>query len=142
MMKKCLALSLIVLVMVVISCGKKEVKKVSEDSKMAVEAFDVAEKIKEAYIKKNFTAIEEHTTKDGARSILASMKGFDSVELEFNPVLIEIEGDLLHLYISWNGIWQKSGKTTEESGLAAFVLKGKPLKLDNILRANPFVYPE
>ncbi|MBA4349248.1 MAG: hypothetical protein C0415_04575 [Thermodesulfovibrio sp.] len=141
-MKKFLALSLIVLVMVVISCGKKEVKKVSEESKMAVEAFDVAEKIKEAYIKKNFTAIEGYATKEGARSIIASMKGFDSAELEFRPVLVEIEGDLLHLNISWNGVWQKSGKTTEERGMAVFILKGKPLKLDSILRANPFVYPE
>jgi hypothetical protein len=139
-MKRLFVYAIIVFVFVA-SCGKGEVKKVSEDSKMATEAFSLAEKIREAYAKKDLSTIEKNSTREGFRTISSAFKTFDSVDLTFSPVWVEIEDNVMHLNISWKGTWQKEGKTTEERGMAVFVLKGRPLKVDNILRANPFRYP-
>ncbi len=139
-MKRLLIYAIIVFVFVA-SCGKGEVKKVSEDSKIATEAFSLAEKIREAYTKKDLSTIEKNSTREGFRTISSAFKTFDSVDLTFSPVWVEIEDNVVHLNISWKGTWQKGGKTMEERGMAVFVLKGRPLKVDNILRANPFRYP-
>lgn len=126
-----------------ISCSStKAVKKVTQDSKMATESFAVINAIKEAYVKKDVLATENNTTKDGLKAISGVVKSFDSAELDFNPVLVEIEDSTVSVNVSWKGTWNKGGKTTQEQGMAVFVLKGTPLKVDAILRANPFKYPE
>lgn len=140
-MKKILIVMLMMLAFVA-SCGKGEIKKVSEDSIIATDAFAVAEEIRGAYIKRDIQSIEKNTTKDGFRIISSAMKSFDSVDLTFSPVWVEIDGDIVNLNISWKGTWQKAGKTFEERGMAVFVLRGRPLKVDNILRSNPLRYPE
>ncbi len=140
-MKRLFILALIALVFVG-ACGKKQVKRTSEDSKLATEAFAVAETIKEAYLKRDISGIEKNTTKDGFRSVEGVMKSFDSAELVFNPVLVEMEDNTVNLNISWTGKWKKGGNTTEERGMAVFIMSGRPLKVDNILRSNPFKYPE
>lgn len=141
MMRRLLIFAFIILAFVV-SCGKKEVKKVSDDSKLATEAFALAETIKDAYVKRDMDTLARNTTKEGLRTISGSMKVFDSAVVTFNPVWVEIDGDVINVNISWTGTWQKSGKTTEERGMAVFVMKGRPLKVDNVLRATPFKYPE
>jgi|SRR5208283_1102068 len=140
-MKKLVTGTLILLILIA-SCGKKEVKKQSEDSKLATQAFEVVEAIREAYVNKSLRTLENNTTKEGYRTILSAMKDFDSVEMNFNPVLMEMEGDEVSVNISWKGKWQKGEKISEERGMGVFLLKGKPLKLDNILRGNPFIYPQ
>jgi hypothetical protein len=70
------------------------------------------------------------------------MKNFESVEMTFNPALVEIYGDMLHVYVSWNGVWKRGDNTIEDRGLAVFAMKEKPLKLDDVLRASPFNKPE
>jgi len=140
-MKRFLALGLILLVFIA-ACGKKEVKKVTSDSALTTEAFAVVEKTREAYVKNDLIALEKFSTREGYRSIINAKKSFDSVELAFTPVLVEIYGDTVHLYISWNGTWKKGGNVTEDRGLSDFVLKEKPLKLDEILRTNPFSKPD
>jgi len=134
----------VVLIMAVLaaSCGKKAVKRVSEDSKIATETFAVVDAIKKAYLKRDLLEIEKNTTKDGFREINSMMKSFDSAELDFNPVLVEIEEGTVSYNVSWTGTWTKDGKTTQERGMAIFMLKGAPLKVDAVLRANPFKYPE
>lgn len=134
----CMLISL----MIIVSCGKKEVKVVSEDSKIATEAFALAKAIKEAYVKRDMVAIKGNATKDGYRTVFGEIKDFDSAELTFNPVWVEIKGNVVHLSISWKGTWQKDGKTIDDMGMAVFVLKGRPLKVDNVLRTNPFRFPE
>jgi hypothetical protein len=140
-MKRFLALGLILLVFIT-ACGKKEVKKVSSDSALTNEAFTVADTVRAAYIKNDLTTLEKFSTREGYRSILSAKKSFDSAELTFTPMLVEIYGDTVHLYISWNGTWKKGGNVIEDRGLADFVLKEKPLKLDEVLRANPFSKPD
>lgn len=141
-MKRPLILLIIVVAFVTSCGGKKEVKRVSEDSKIATEAFALADTLKNAYLSKDRATIERNATSEGYRTVLSTLKNFDSAELDFNPVWVEIEGDTVHLNISWKGKWQKAGKVTEERGMGVFVLKGRPMRLDNILRANPFAHPD
>jgi hypothetical protein len=141
-MKKLLALGLILLLTCVVSCGKKEVKKQSFDSKTTLEAFAAAENIRQAYIKNDRDLLEKNTTKLGYMAITGARKSFDSVDITFTPALVEIHGTKTHLYIQWTGSWKRGDDVYEDRGLAVFVMKEKPLKLDEILRANPFSKPE
>jgi hypothetical protein len=127
----------------VIACGKTEVKKVPEESTMAKEAISVIDEIKDAYVKRDIRTIEKNSTKNGFRTITNLMKKFDYAELTFTPVLVEIiENEKISINIAWKGLWKIEGKTIEEKGMAVFVLQGRPFKVDDVLRANPFAYPQ
>ncbi|TAL26987.1 MAG: hypothetical protein EPN94_02195 [Nitrospirae bacterium] len=139
-MKK-IALLLIAL-FVLISCSSKDVKQETDESKTAKEAFAVAEAVKDAYLKKDLSAIESNTTKEGYREILGAIKNFDKAELTFSHKWVELDKSAVSLKIAWSGTWVVSGQTTEERGTAIFVFEGSPLKLNRILSTNPFRQPE
>jgi len=136
------ALRVLIIVLLLASCGKQEVKKTSEESKIAQEAFRVAEVIKDAYIKNDRSTLEKNSTKDGYKEIIEARKSFDNAELSFTPKWVAIEDSTVNLHVSWNGTWTVRGKRFEDRGLAVFVMEGKPLKLAKVLRANPFRQPE
>ncbi|MDA8077587.1 MAG: hypothetical protein M0Z79_01490 [Nitrospiraceae bacterium] len=129
-------------VLLLFSCGKKEVKQVSLDSKISVEAFDLVEKIRDAFIKKNLVVIQQNSTEAGYRDIMANKKPYDSVELTFTPRWVEIEKEQTTLNVTWKSKWTVSGKTVADRGMAVMVLEGRPLKVSKILRSSPFIYPE
>ncbi|MEW6675888.1 MAG: hypothetical protein AB1348_07820 [Nitrospirota bacterium] len=135
------ALYLLIAVLLLSSCSK-EVKVVSEESKIAQEAFGLVETIRNAYIENDRTALELNSTKNGYRELIGAIKSFDSAELIFTPRWVEIEDSIVYLNVSWKGTWMVRGKRTEERGMAIFVLEGRPLKLAQVLRANPFRQPE
>jgi len=122
--------------------GDREIKTVSPESKLAQEAFELAETLKDAYLRNDRDAIGENSTKEGYREIIAAIKLFDSAELTIAPTWVEIQDSTVKLTVSWKGTWLVQGKTTEERGSAVFVLEGKPLKLAQVQRANPFSQPE
>jgi len=125
------------------SCsGKKEIKRPSLEAKIADEAFALADSLKKAYINKDRAALEALCTRNGFLTIIGKLKDFDSATLDFTPRWIDMEKDKVILYVQWSGKWEKGGRTFREKGLSAFVLTGSPLKLNDILRANPFKYPE
>lgn len=128
--------------MLMISCGKKEVKPVSQESKLAQEAFQVAETLKNAYVKNDRGTLEESSTKDGYRELIGVMKKFDKAELTFTSTWVEIKDSSVYLSVSWKGAWTVGTKSSEERGLAIFVLEGSPLKLARVQRDNPFRQPE
>jgi hypothetical protein len=134
--------SFLFLIFFLASCGKQEVKKTSDESKIAQEVFRLAEVIKDAYIKNDRLTLEKNSTKDGYQEIIEARKSFDSAELTFTPRWVEIEYSAVNLHVSWNGTWTIRSKKTEDRGLAVFVFEGKPLKLAKVLRANPFKQPE
>jgi len=140
-MKKALIL-LLIAVLPLLSCGKKEVKKVTEESKTAQEAIALAEEIKEAYLKKDLAVIEKDTTKEGYIELLGARKSFDKAELAFSSKWIEIEKTAVSMKIAWSGKWVVGEQVSEERGTAIFIFKGSPLKLSRVLRANPFRQPE
>jgi hypothetical protein len=129
-------------VMLMISCGKKEVKPVSQESKLAQEAFQLAETLRQAYVKNNRSTLEDTSTKDGYQELIRVIKKFDKVELTFTPTWVEIKDSSVYLSVSWKGTWTVGTKSTEERGLAIFVLEGNPLKLARVQRDNPFSQPE
>jgi hypothetical protein len=140
-----MAIAALAMLMFVVSCGggKKEVVRTSEDSRIATEAFKVVEDIKEAYVKKDVQAIERNTTKEGFKAISQTVRRFDSASLNFSPVWMEIEQDgTVSLNVSWTGTWKRGSATFDERGMAVFMLKGRPLKVDAIVRENPFRHPE
>jgi hypothetical protein len=132
----------LITVLLLTSCGKGEVKRVSQESKTAQEAFELAETIRNAYTKNDLETLEKSSTKDGYRELIGDMKTFDSAELTFTPTWVEIEDSKVSLSVSWKGTWIVRGKTIEERGLAIFLLEGRPLKLAKVLRENPFRQPE
>ena len=109
---------------------------------MTMEAFTLAETIKNAFIVKDNITLKKNSTESGYKDITADTRLFDSVELTFTPRWVEIEKNQLHVNISWKSTWIASGKSTAERGMAVFVMEGTPLKVSKILRANPFVMPE
>ena len=139
-MKKILLLVLVGVMLV--SCGKKEVKPVSQESKITMEAFALAETIKNAFIVKDNITLKKNSTESGYKDIASNTRSFDSDELTFTPRWVDIENNQLHVNISWKSTWVVSGKSTAERGMAVFVMEGTPLKISNILRGNPFVMPE
>jgi hypothetical protein len=124
------------------SCGKKEVKPVSQESKLAQEAFELAETLKNAYMKKDRETFADNCTNDGYRELIGVIKQFDKAELTFTPTWVEIKDSSVYLSVSWKGIWTIGTKSREERGLGVFVLEGKPLKLARIQRENPFRQPD
>jgi hypothetical protein len=128
--------------LLLISCEGKEVKPVSQESKIAQEAIQLAETQKNAYEENDRQTLESLSTIDGYRELIGSLKTFDSAELTFTPTWIEIQDSTVKLTISWKGTWVVKGKTTEERGIAVFVLEGTPLKLAQIQRSSPFRQPE
>lgn len=136
-------MSVFVVLFILSACGgKKEVKQVSMESKVAQEAISVMESIKGLYIKKDLPPIAERTTQEAYKDIIDSIKHFDSVELAFTPRYVEIDQSKVYLNIAWKGTWSAGKETFRERGMAVFLLEGKPLKLSKILRGNPFRYPE
>ena len=135
-------LVLLSLIVLLADCGKGEVKKVSEESKIAQEAFKLAEVIRDAYIKNDRITLQKNATKDGYRELIGAIKSFDSAELVFTPRWVEIEDSTVYLHISWNGTWIVKRKKTEERGVAIFVMEERPLKLAQVMRDNPFRQPE
>ena len=122
--------------------GEKEVKKESYDYRIAREAFSVAEDLRTAYVKKDFSSIQQLSTKEGYSEIIDSVRHFDSVDLTFTPKWVEIEKSRIYLNVAWKGIWITGDETTKERGMAVFLLDGSPLKISKVLRGNPFKYPE
>jgi len=138
-MRKILLLLLVGALLV--SCSNKEVKQVSQDSKMTLEAFALAETVKNAFIVKDDITLKKSSTEAGYRYIMENTRAYDRVELTFTPRWVEIENNQLHVNIAWRSVWVAAGKSTEERGMAVFVMEGVPLQISKVLRGNPFVFP-
>ena len=137
-----IALIGLLMAMLLLSCGKKDVKPVSQESKLAQEAFQVAETLRQAYVNNSRSTLEDNSTKDGYRELIGVMKKFDKVELSFTSTWVEIKDSSVYLSVSWKGVWTVGSKSREERGLGIFVLEGNPLKLATVQRDNPFRQPE
>jgi len=130
------------LFLILSACGKKAEVRPSPEAVRAKEAFQLAEKLRTAYLIRDRSRFEALTTRKGYLKIIGSIREFDSATLEFTPRWVDMEGTRVILYINWKGTWKKAGKSYSDEGLSTFVLEGSPLRLDDILRANPFSRPE
>lgn len=142
MRKIAFLLTILIAAAFLFSCGKKEVKPVSQESKTAEEAFALTEKIRDAFIKNDRETIQKNATESGYKDITANKKSYDGIELAFTPRWVEIEQNKVMLNVTWKSKWTAGGKKAEDRGMAVFVMEGRPLKLSGIIRANPFIFPE
>lgn len=134
---------ILALVLIFSGCGGKKVKKeTSQEYLHFTQAYRVIDEIRVAYLSQDSEGIRKNTSEATYAQIVSAIKSFEKAELEFTPVLVEIQGDKTKLHVSWNGKWSLGGKELEHRGLASFVLKGNPPKLERILRGNPFRVPE
>ena len=140
-MRKTALVLLLIFLTVPLSCGKKEVKPVSQDSKTAEEAFALADHIRDAFMKNDRDAVQKDTTESGYKDIYNGRKSYDSVELEFTPRWVDIDQAQVTLNITWKSKWTVAGRQVEDRGMAVFVMEGRPLKLSAIQRSNPFNVP-
>ncbi len=123
-----------------ISCS--ETKKITQESITAKEAFAAAEEIKEAYLNRDRAEIEKNCTMNGYKDVVGAMKDFEKAELDFVYKWVDIDQSNVSLRVAWSGKWIISNKTFEARGIAIFVFEGSSLKLNRILRENPFKQPE
>ncbi|MDH4233165.1 MAG: hypothetical protein OEW04_14195 [Nitrospirota bacterium] len=128
--------------MLLVSCSKKEVKQVSQESKLTMEAFALADTVKDAFMVKDTITLRNNSTDAGYKAITANTRTYDGVEITFTPRWVEIENNQLHVNISWKSTWMISGKKIDERGMAVFTMEGTPLKVSGIIRGNPFICPE
>lgn len=128
--------------LLLVSCGKKEVKQVSQESKITMEAFSLAETVKNAFMVKDTVTLQKNATTDGYKDITANTRRYENVEITFSPRWVDIENNQLHVNISWKSAWVVAGKRIDERGMAVFLMEGTPLKVARILRGNPFICPE
>ncbi len=136
-------IAILLVFLLLFACGgKKQVKQPSQEYLYTTQAFKVVDEIRQAYQNKQFEKIKQYSSESAYREIIASLRPFDNATLEFTPVFAEMGGDVLRLYVSWNGKWSYLGKDTEERGLASFLLKGNPPRVERIIRGNPFRYPD
>ena len=135
-------LFVLLLVFIAACGGKKEVKEVSQASRVSQEAFSVVELLRTAYLKRDFTVIADHSTTEGYREIVDSLKHFDSADLTFTPRWVEMEKSKVYVNVAWQGSWKVGKDTFRERGMAVFLFESMPLKLAKIVRGNPFKYPE
>lgn len=133
--------ALLVAGLMTVSCSKKQVRQPSQESKTSLEAFALAETVKNAFIKNDKAALQNNSTEEGYRDITANKQGYDTVDITMTPRWVEIETDHLLVNLAWKSTWVVSGRRTEERGMAVFKMQGKPLKVTKILRGNPFIYP-
>lgn len=133
---------LLALTVLLFSCSSKEVKPVSPESKISLEAFALAETIRTAFIKNDLLTLQDNSIPEGYKDITINRRPLDSVDLTFTPRWVEIESNQVTLNVAWKSRWTASGKVFADRGMAVFVLEGRPLKISKILRGNPFVFSE
>lgn len=141
MLRKTLLLLLMLALALLVACTK-EVKVQNEDSIAALEAFAVAEGLRAAYVKKDFKAMAALSTEDGYSSLRPGFGDFEAVELTFTPRWVDINDDHIALNVSWKGTWDIRERKYPARGMAVMELVGNPLRLNRILRSNPFRSPE
>jgi len=128
--------------MALLSCSSNKIVK-SDTSGIDItqSANKTIEIIKGAYLKKDMDQIQALTTDDTFRLLKTQIKNFDQASLSLTPIWVEINKDTIQLSFSWEGTWKQDNKTTKERGVAVFVLLPETLKLSQILRSSPFLFP-
>ncbi|KJU86288.1 lipoprotein [Candidatus Magnetobacterium bavaricum] len=132
---------LLVLLFVLLSCGKSEVKVTPDESKIAGSAMEVIQQIRQMYQDHNKSALKELSTQEGYLGYLSATKDFDTASLTFTSKWVDVKDSTVEVNVTWKGSWKKGDTVSNEKGLCTFVLTRQPMKLLQILRENPFNYP-
>ncbi len=142
MKKFCAILIILVFILLVLlGCIGKDKVKQSDDSRLAIEAFDSIFVIKAAYQEKNPVILQEHLVPELAETILKDLF-FEKAELSFNHRLVRINDSSVIVNLNWHGAWWTVKDTKlENRGVANLVLDKETMKLMQIDGDNPFSIP-
>jgi hypothetical protein len=135
-------LSLMLVALLFGCAGEKKIP--TAESVFAVQAYDIAEGLRAAYVSKNFSGMSKFCSKEVYESIRKEIKKFDTVELEFDPQWMEAgqKNDAATMRIIWKGTWTVKGQITQKTGRLILTLSGSPLKVTSIQWGNPFKQPD
>ncbi|MCG6551429.1 MAG: Tim44 domain-containing protein [Candidatus Magnetominusculus sp. LBB02] len=133
---------MIIALIIITSCSKKEVKVQPMESEKARAVVEMLQKLKDAYVKKDVDGLRSMMTPEGFKAITPTMRKFDSSDLKLAARWVDIKDDgSIVVSTSWDGTWKYAGQSITEKGTAMFLFTGAPLRLDSILRDSPFIYP-
>jgi cell division septation protein DedD len=135
-MKK-LYTSIIILGLILLGCGKDQVKP-SADSTLTQQALNSIRTIITAYEEKDRNTLRNHLAPGIADSILEELS-FEKAELSFVPRMVRIIGPAVNINLTWQGTWTIQGNGMKNRGIAVFVLEGEPLKLVKVEGDTPFL---
>ncbi|MBF0336774.1 MAG: hypothetical protein HQL05_02990 [Nitrospirae bacterium] len=132
---------LIMLLFVLLSCGKDEVKITPDESKIAASVMNVIDQIRQLYQGHAKAELKELSTPEGYMGYLSATKDFDTASLTFTPKWVNVKDSTVEINVAWKGVWRKGDDVVNEQGICIFVMTRQPIKLLQILRENPFNYP-
>lgn len=142
-MKAIARILLLVLIATLAACADDAVKPPSDESASAKASLAALEGMRTAYVERDFDAFRAQCATSSCGDALSAFKPFDSVTLEFTPRRLAMRSVTdSTMEVSWTGIWKIDGQEQKRQGTAMFVLSGKPLKLIEITRSNPFSEPK
>jgi hypothetical protein len=130
---------LIALALIFSGCGGKDKIKPSDDSRLAMEAFDSIYIIKAAYQDRNSSALKKRLAPELAESILNNLL-FEKAELSFTPKIVRIKDSSVIVDLNWQGTWRISKEEKlKRRGTANLELEKETMKLLRIDGDNPFI---
>jgi len=122
-------------------CSKDKVKP-SEDYLLSQKVFESINTIKEAYLSKSRSTLENRIEDPLSESIINALS-FRKAELSFNQRLIRITDNTVKVSVSWEGSWQLTDESAfNNRGVADLIFNRETLKLSDLTGDNPFVLPE
>lgn len=129
-------------VLALIACAGDSETPPSIDGELTQESVDLLEAVKNAYVSKNMSDMEQYCFPEAYASILRDLRKFKSASLTMEPRWVEIrEGGAVFITMQWEGVWKLDKSEEKRQGIALFELNGKPLKLKSIVRGSPFGQP-
>ena len=134
-------LILLIVTLLLPGCGKDKVKP-SEDYLLSQKVYASINTIKEAYLSKSNSILKNRIESPMSENIINALS-FKKAELTFNQRLIRITDETVKVSVSWQGIWQLTGKSDfNNRGIADLIFNRETLKLSDVTGDNPFVLPE
>ena len=120
-------------------CGGKEKIKPSDDSRLAIEAFDSIYIIKAVYQDRHASALKKRLAPELAESITANLL-FEKAELSFTPKIVRIKDSSVIVNLNWQGTWRTAKEEKlKRRGTANLELEKGTMTLLRIDGDNPFI---
>ncbi|HDZ88273.1 MAG TPA: hypothetical protein ENH38_06610 [Nitrospirae bacterium] len=125
--------------MTLLSCASDEKKMPTAEVDIANRAFDLSNKIKEAFLNDNKKMLKNLCSKDLYNDLSRDIDSYTGEGIDFTMRWVDIDEEgTIHLYVSWKKKDKRKTNDENTSGMAVFIIKDKPFIAKKILRENPF----
>ncbi|MBI4844715.1 MAG: hypothetical protein HY809_10435 [Nitrospirae bacterium] len=131
---------LLITALIPFACGKDEIQP-SYDSVVATNAMNAVNAVREAYVAKDITALEQKLDKDLFKTVSARLY-FENAELSFSaPRSVRISDPEVKVLLNWQGAWRVENSTRRDRGVSTMVFNIDTMKLIRIEGTNPLKVP-